>query len=324
MKCLVFVELADGIPTQDALGVLSRLVDLGLNPAVALLDDVVATAAEEVLRHGAGRIYVAQDARFAEVPIEPRVSHLERLCREEGFDTVLFAASSQGVEIAARLAARLEAGIIWNISKIDLRGEELRVWRSALADAALAEMEWKTPFRVGLARQRAFEPLPLTATPHSVIAELTCVESYFAGTRIVARSPATSAPAIASAEIVVSGGRGLGSPENLALVRDLAEVLGGAAGVSLPLVDMGWAPRSMQVGQTGVQVQPRLYIACGISGQFQHKIGMERSGFIIAINTDENAPIMSFCDLAVIGDARQILPELIALVKNETGEFTCL
>jgi len=125
----------------------------------------------------------------------------------------------------------------------------------------------------------------------------------------------TGAAALDTADIIVSGGRGLRSADELDLVRDLADALGGTVGVSLPLVDMGWAPRAMQVGQTGTVVSPRLYIACGISGQIQHKIGIEKSGLIVAINTDKDAPIMSFCDLGIVGDLRTLLPKLAAEVR---------
>ena len=317
MKALVVIEELAGVASRDSLGLLSRLAYLGLDlDAVVLAPDAEAAVAGAVA-HGAARVFVARNSSFADTPVEPRVSLLERLCRTEGFDTIMFATSAQSVDIAGRLAARLEAGIAWNLATIDVINGELCAKRSALADAVLAEVQWETAVRVGLTRPRTFEPVVHVVERSAEILDVECSDAASKGGRVVARRTSTAAPAIASADIVVSGGRGLVSPENLDLVRDLAQALGGAPGVSLPLVDMGWAPRAMQVGQTGTQVQPGLYIACGISGQFQHKIGMERSGAIVAINIDRNAPIMSFCDLAVIGDVRQILPRLTALIKAE-------
>lgn len=133
---------------------------------------------------------------------------------------------------------------------------------------------------------------------------------------MLARGELAEAAAIAGAERIVAGGRGLGTAENLNLVHDLADALDAAIGVSLPVVDAGWAPRSMQVGQTGTVVSPRLYVACGISGQIQHRIGIESSHTIIAIHTDRSAPITGFCDMAVVGDLTVLLPQLTAMIRR--------
>jgi electron transfer flavoprotein alpha subunit len=123
-------------------------------------------------------------------------------------------------------------------------------------------------------------------------------------------------PSIEDAEIVVAGGRGLGGPENFTLVEELAKALGGAVGATRAVVDAGWYPYSTQVGQTGKTVSPKLYVACGISGAIQHKVGMQSSGVIVAINKDPNAPIFEFCDLGVVGDVHQVVPKLTELVKQ--------
>jgi electron transfer flavoprotein alpha subunit len=126
-------------------------------------------------------------------------------------------------------------------------------------------------------------------------------------------------PSIEEAEIIVAGGRGLGKPENFALVEDLAKALGGAVGATRAVVDAGWYPYASQVGQTGKTVSPKLYIACGISGAIQHKVGMQNAGTIVAINKDRNAPIFDFCDLGVVGDLHQVLPKLTELVRARKG-----
>jgi electron transfer flavoprotein alpha subunit len=122
-------------------------------------------------------------------------------------------------------------------------------------------------------------------------------------------------PSIEDAPVIVAGGRGLGGPENFTLVEELAKVLGGAVGATRAVVDAGWYPYATQVGQTGKTVSPKLYIACGISGAIQHKVGMQSSGVIVAINKDSNAPIFEFSDLGVVGDVHAVVPKLTELIR---------
>ncbi|MGZ4399003.1 MAG: electron transfer flavoprotein subunit alpha/FixB family protein, partial [Gaiellaceae bacterium] len=126
-------------------------------------------------------------------------------------------------------------------------------------------------------------------------------------------------PDIEDADVVVAGGRGVGRAEDLTLVEGLAQALGGAVGVTRAVVDAGWYPYAAQIGQTGRTVAPRLYIACGISGAIQHKVGMQRSGTVVAINKDERAPIFEYADLAVVGDLHEIVPQLTELVRARKG-----
>jgi electron transfer flavoprotein alpha subunit len=146
------------------------------------------------------------------------------------------------------------------------------------------------------------------------------LEDFSTSARMVEQAHEESeGPSIEDAEVVVAGGRGLGGPENFTLVEQLAKALGGAVGATRAVVDAGWYPYSRQVGQSGKTVAPKLYIACGISGAIQHKVGMQASGVIVAINKDPNAPIFEFSDLGVVGDVHEVVPKLTELVNQRKG-----
>lgn len=322
MKVLVLIEVRDGAATPDSLGVLAKAASLAPDATAILCGHNVDHLAAGLARQGARRVLVIDHPSLVEPLAAPRIDALDRLRRHDPFDLLLCAASALACDIAAGLAARLEAGIAFGLVDVALRDGEPIGTRLADNDSVLAEVAWRTAIRIGLFRPHALAPATFDGIPPRVERlALAPPRPDARAPRLVARSsPADigerEGPPLDAAEIIVSGGRGLGAPEHLQLVRELASLLGGAPGVSLPLVELGWAPRAMQVGQTGTIVQPRLYVACGISGQIQHRIGMEAAGTIVAINRDAGAPIMSFCDLAVIGDLHQIVPALLALLRE--------
>ncbi len=318
MNVLVYIEAGSGTPDPDALAVLSKAAGLSASVTAAVCGGSAETLLPVLAQHGAGRVLVLQDRSFAEPLYTSRIDVLELICGRERIDLLLCPTTAMSCDVAAGLAARLEAGLAWGLVDLDLRDGRLIGKRPAENDAVVAEIEWTTRVKIGLFRPHALESVAINARTLEVETLALDLAARSKAPRVIETrlSAAGDGPALGSADIVVSGGRGLEKPENLHLVRDLASVLGGVAGVSLPIVEMGWAPRSMQVGQTGTVVKPRLYLACGISGQMQHRVGMENSGTIIAINRDAGAPIMSFCDLAVVAELESVVPRLIELLQN--------
>jgi electron transfer flavoprotein alpha subunit len=261
-------------------------------------------------------VYASEDAELSTPLPQPRVDVLQSLVETTGADTVLFGASVLAADIAAALAARLDAGLNWDLVDLELRGDELVGKRPALGDTIVAEVGWTGSPRLALVRSGALEPVESGGSaPVEEVAAVSYSDFSGLATLTGQTQEESSGPSIEDAEIIVAGGRGLGSPEGFAVLEELASALGGAVGATRAVVDAGWYPYSTQVGQTGKTVSPRLYIACGISGAIQHKVGMQGSGTIVAINKDANAPIFDFCDLGVVGDLHQIVPKLTELVR---------
>jgi electron transfer flavoprotein alpha subunit len=318
MKVLVLIEVRSGAATDDSLGVLTHVVGLGCEVVALVCGEGVSGVAVEVAQYGSSLVLLADDPQLGEPRTEVYAQLIAGICRDRGCSLLLFATSVLTTDLAACLAAQLEAGVNWSLITIARRDEAIIGVRSTHEDTMHAEVAWTTPVRIGLMRPRAFTPgakLDRDSPIERLATSQLAAASHYSLVRRKS-SDQNARASLAAAQTIVAGGRGIGRPENINLLRELAAVLGGTVGVSLPLVDMGWAPRAMQVGQTGTVVKPRLYIACGISGQIQHKIGIEQSGVIIAINTDRNAPIVGFCDLAVVAPLESVLPHLIALLSG--------
>jgi electron transfer flavoprotein alpha subunit len=296
--------------------VLSKAASLGDDDvAGVVLGSGVEPLASAAGKFGAARVFVGDDPAL-EAPLpQPRVDALAKLVKEQGFETVLFAASVLSADIAAGLAARLEAGLNWDLT--DLVNEDGRLVgkRPALGDSVYVDVGWSSEPRLALVRSGTFDPAASGGEAEVVPLEIE-LEDFSTQARMVEQAHEESeGPSIEDADVIVAGGRGLGGPENFALVEALAKALGGAVAATRAVVDAGWYPYATQVGQTGKTVAPKLYIACGISGAIQHKVGMQSSGVVVAINKDPNAPIFEYCDLGVVGDLHEIVPKLTELVQ---------
>jgi electron transfer flavoprotein alpha subunit len=243
------------------------------------------------------------------------VDALAALLEKTGADTVLFGASVLASDVAAGLAARLDAGLNWGLTDLELRDGELVGKRPALADTVLVDVGWTSTPRLGLVRSGALDPVESGGSVSVEELEVSFSDFSNRATLVEQTQEVSSGPSIEDADIIVAGGRGLGSPEAFSLLEELAAALGGAVAATRAVVDAGWYPYATQVGQTGKTVSPKLYIACGISGAIQHKVGMQSSGTIVAVNKDPNAPIFDFCDFGVVGDLHQIVPKLTELAR---------
>jgi electron transfer flavoprotein alpha subunit len=316
MGTLVFLEHHDNELQKDSLGVLGKAAQLGDDVSALLTGSGVERLAAQAGTFGASKAYVADDPAL-EAPLpQPRVDVLARLIQDKGIDTVLFAATVLTADVAAGLAARLDAGLNWDL--VDLAREEGKLVgkRPALDDTVYVDVGWKSEPRLALIRTGTFDPAESGGDIEVEKVEVR-LEDFSTQAKMVEQAHEESeGPSIEDADVIVAGGRGLGGPDNFALVEELAKALGGAVAATRAVVDAGWYPYSTQVGQTGRTVAPRLYIACGISGAIQHKVGMQGSNVIVAINKDPNAPIFEYADLGVVGDLHQIVPKLTELVQQ--------
>jgi electron transfer flavoprotein alpha subunit len=224
---------------------------------------------------------------------------------------VLFGAGVVSADVAAGLAARLGSGINCETTDFSLAEGGVTAVRPALGDSVMVESSFASAPAVILARAIAVASDPVGSGTAGVERVPVTVQDWSSAAAMVGREEAaTGGVDITEADVLVAFGRGIGGPENIPLVEQLAKALGGEVAATRAVVDAGWTSYSMQVGQTGKTVSPKLYVACGISGAIQHKVGMSGSGVIVAINKDVNAPIFEFADLGVVGDALTVIPKL--------------
>ncbi len=313
-KVLVYAEMTQGQLAPTALELMAKARELGDVEAVAL--GAGAKAAAGVLgKHGAKVVHVNEDPAFDDFVAEPATDAVAALQEELKADLILFGFTTDSREVAGRLAARLGCGLISNASDVVAAGGGFSARVPYFGGAKVATMKANRAPALVLIRPKSFEASESGGTAEVKDLAITVPETSKRA-RIADRVvEASEKIKLEDAKVVVSGGRGLGGPQNFPMLEDLAAALGGAVGASRAVVDAGWVPYSMQVGQTGKSVRPGVYIAVGISGAMQHTVGMKASKVIIAINNDAEAPIMKMADLGVVGDALKIVPALTAAVK---------
>jgi len=317
-KVWVYAELNAGKLQSTALELMVKARDLGDVEAIALGTGAKAAAAA-LGKHGANVVHVNEDKAFDDFIAEPATDALAALHQEQQPDLILFAFTPDSRDVAGRLAARLGKGLISNASDVTAKDGGFVAKVPYFGGAKLASMRANGKPAIVLVRPKSFEASETGGTADVKELAIT-IDAGSKRARIVERvAEASEKVKLEDAKVVISGGRGMGGPDNFPLLEALANALGGAVGASRAVVDAGWVPYSMQVGQTGKSVRPGVYIAVGISGAMQHTVGMKASKVIIAINKDAEAPIMKMADLGVVGDALKIVPALTAAVKAKKG-----
>lgn len=325
----VIAEQVDGEVqsiTYELLGEGRKLADdLGMSLCAVLLGSKVGEAAQDLVRHGAEKVYLADRPELAYFQDEPYAAVLIELARRHKPAVVLCGATTIGRSLVSRVAVPLNAGLTADCTglAIDPETKDLLQTRPAFGGNIMATIV--TPNarpQMATVRHKVMkeaENNPLRTG--EVLVQEIANELLAARTKRIRFEPEIETTVnIAEADIIVSGGRGLQKPENFSIIRDLAETLGAGVGASRAAVDANWIPYSHQVGQTGKTVCPKIYIACGISGQIQHLAGMSSADIIVAINKDRDAPIFKIATYGIVGDVFQVVPLLTQEFKKVLGK----
>jgi electron transfer flavoprotein alpha subunit len=317
-EVLVLVDHAGGEVRKTTAELLTIARRIG-QPSAVFVGDGVEAAAEALARYGAEKVYVASGEDVTGYLVAPQAEVLAALVQQTSPAAVLIPSNPAGKEIAARLAIKTESGLITDAVDVQAGADGgVVTTQSVFAGSytVTATVTKGTPIIAVKPNSAAPEEAPGAAAQSSVDV---VVSDAAKAARIVeaTEKQATGRPELTEAAIVVSGGRGTGG--DFTKVEEFADSLGAAVGASRAAVDAGWYPHSHQVGQTGKQVSPQLYVACGISGAIQHRAGMQTSKTIVAVNKDEEAPIFELVDFGVVGDLFAVLPQATDAVKAAKG-----
>jgi electron transfer flavoprotein alpha subunit len=312
----------EGNFNKNSLGAISEAArlagELGSEATALVVGEVADDAASGLGRYGAKRVFRARSVPEGLAP--PIVDAMAKVIADEGFDYALFGGGLLGFEIGAGLTARLGAGVTMEVTAVKVADGRLVAERPVLQDSAVVDVGYVGEPGIIIGRLNAFDVNEGGEGSAEVVDVEVDLSEWSNRARMVTRGEQRGADVnIEDAEILVGGGRGLGEKDNFALAEQLAESLGGAVAATRAVVDAGWYPYAAQIGQTGKTVAPKLYLAAGISGAIQHKVGMQNSENILAINKDPNAPIFEFCDLGVVGDLHKIMPKLTEAIRARKG-----
>jgi electron transfer flavoprotein alpha subunit len=305
--------------SQGAISEAAKLAgELGTQAAALVVGDVTDEGAQSLGAFGAAKVYRAKGV--PEGLAQPIVDAMAKVIADEDFDYALFGGGLLGFEIGAGLTARLGAGVTMEVTDVKVKDGSLVAERPILQDSQIADVEYVGKPGIIIGRLNAFDAVERNGGSAEVVDVDVDLSPWSTKAKMVTRGEQRGADVnIEDADFLVAGGRGLGKAENFELCEQLASALGGAVAATRAVVDAGWFPYAGQIGQTGKTVAPKLYLAAGISGAIQHKVGMQASENIVAINKDPNAPIFEFCDLGVVGDLHKIMPKLTEAIKAKKG-----
>ena len=313
----------EGEFNNNSLGAISEAArlagEIGGEAAALVVGEVDDAAAASLGKYGAAKVYRAKSV--PEGLAQPIVDAMAKVIEENGYTYALFGGGLLGFEIGAGLTARLNAGVTMEVTAVKADGGKLIAERPVLQDSAIVDVGYVAEPGIIIGRLNAFDAKESGGGEAEVVDVEVELSPWSSKARMVTRGESGDEGGvnIEDADILVGGGRGLGEKDNFKLAEELADSLGGAVAATRAVVDAGWYPYATQIGQTGKTVAPKLYLAAGISGAIQHKVGMQSSENIVAINKDPNAPIFEFCDLGVVGDLHKILPKLTEAVKAKKG-----
>ncbi len=317
---LAYAEQVDSHFRKIAYEVLSegrRLADAVDEPLTAVvLGSGIEPVAQGLRKYGPNRILVADDPALADYTTEAYTNVLFHLVQEHDPKIVLLGASMRGKDLSARLAARLNTGLAMDCVALRVEGEAMTATRPMFGGKVLAEVAVG-----GMPKMAALRPnvIEIAEVGEAGVVEKVPVHVGETRTRVLEKRVSSAAGVdLTEADVVVSGGRGMGGPD-FSLLEELAELLGGTVGASRSAVDEGWRPHADQIGQTGKVVSANLYIACGISGAIQHLAGMGTSKYIVAVNKDPEAPIFKKADYGIVEDLFKVVPAITAEVRKLKG-----
>ena len=320
---LVYALQYEGAFNKNSLGAVSEAAKLateigGEAHAIVVGEGVSDDLCSSLGNYGATKVLRAEGPEGLAQPV---VDAMAAAIGAGDYGYALFGGGLLGFEIGAGLAARLDAGVAMEVTAVRAEGGKLVAERPILGDSAISEISFRSDLGIIIGRLNAFE---ITETGGSATVEDLSVDysPFSSQATMVTRGEQRGEEVdIEGADVLIAGGRGLGSEDGFQLCEDLAGAFGGNSAVAATraVVDAGWFPYAGQIGQTGKTVAPKLYLAAGISGAIQHKVGMQSSETIVAINKDANAPIFEFSDLGIVGDLNKIMPKLTEAVKAKKG-----
>lgn len=323
----VFGEQANGVPADVALELLGEgrklANELHETLSAVLIGDQVEDAAKTLIAHGADKVYLVDDPSLKNFNDESYADIFVQLIQEYKPEIVLMGATTYGRSLAPRVSSRINTGLTADCTKLEIDPEKkiLRQTRPAFGGNLMATIICPNHRpQMSTVRPKVMKPLPPDDSRIGEIVRPDVTIPADLKTRVLkVVSELCEMVSLTEADIIVSGGRGIGDPKNFAMIEELARTLGGAVGASRATVDAGWIEYSHQVGQTGKTVGPKVYFACGISGAVQHLAGMSSSDTIIAINKNPDAPIFKVANFGIVGDVLQVVPALISEFKARLG-----